>query len=47
MMMDDIFFEDPAECAECHKIIESGLAVWVNGKCLCPDCYAKEQEQAS
>ena len=47
MMMDDIFFEDPAECQECHKIIKSGLAVWVNGKCLCPDCYAKEQEQAS
>lgn len=47
MMMDDIYFSDPAKCQECHKIFESGLAVWVKGKCLCPECYAKEQEKAS
>ena len=39
-MMDDIFFDSPAICTACHKIYESGIMTWLDGACLCPDCYA-------
>ena len=47
MMMDDIFFEAPAKCDECNGIFETGTMVWLDGKCLCQKCYAKEQGKAS
>ena len=46
MMMDDIFFEDPIKCSDCKKKFESGLAVWINGKCICPKCYDRHKNTA-
>ena len=45
MMMDDIFFEDPALCSICRKIYESGIMVWLNGQCLCPECYGRKNNE--
>lgn len=45
MMMDDRFFEDPVKCQECLKIIEAGMSIWVNGRCLCPECYKKKGDK--
>lgn len=42
MMMDDVFFDEPAKCQECQKIYESGLMVWFNGQHLCPKCYGRK-----
>ena len=42
-MLDDVFFDDPAKCQACHKIYNAGLMIWLNGKCLCPECYQKEK----
>lgn len=43
MMMDDIYFSDPAKCAECHKKYELGTMVWLKGRCICPECYEKKR----
>lgn len=43
MMMDDIFFNDPAKCQVCQKIYETGMMIWSNGRCLCPKCYEENK----
>lgn len=45
MMMDDIYFSDPAKCAECHKKYELGTMVWLKGRCICPECYEKRRKE--
>lgn len=45
MMMDDIFFEDPTQCQDCLKKIETGISIWINGRCTCPDCYEKKRRK--
>lgn len=42
MMMDDVFFDDPAKCQDCQKIYEAGLMIWYNGRYLCPKCYGRK-----
>lgn len=43
MMMDDIYFCDPVECSECHRKTELGSIIWLNGSCICPECYEKKR----
>ena len=42
--MDDIFFEDPVLCSDCHEKFEQGMAIYVDGRCLCPKCYEQYQK---
>lgn len=44
-MMDDLFFTDPMQCPDCHKINDIGSMVWVNGRCVCPACYDKRKDE--
>lgn len=32
------------ECPSCHKMTKDGDRIWLNGKCLCPDCYKRERD---
>lgn len=44
MMMDDMFYSDPARCPKCGKLCDWGSMIWLNGRCTCPECYEKRRE---
>lgn len=33
------FLDKLVECPSCHKKVRDGDRIWLNGDCLCPDCY--------
>ena len=37
--MSDSYLEKIVECPKCHKGVKYGNMIWLNGECLCPQCY--------
>ena len=41
----DSYLDKIVQCPKCHKDVRDGDRIWLDGECLCPDCY-KHKRQA-
>ena len=32
------------KCPKCHKDVRDGDRIWLDGECLCPDCYKHKRQ---
>lgn len=33
------FLNRIVQCPKCHQDVRDGARIWLDGECLCPDCY--------
>lgn len=34
---------EDVKCKYCGHTVKFGDMIWLNGKCMCPDCYQEEK----
>lgn len=39
------FLDELVECPTCHKKVKDGDRIWLDGECLCPDCYKHKKNK--
>lgn len=39
------FLDELVECPTCHKKVKDGDRIWLDGECLCPDCYKHKRNK--
>lgn len=37
--MNDIYLDRIVKCPWCKKDVRDGDRIWLDGECLCPECY--------
>lgn len=42
--MNEDIYEEIVICKYCGNPVKWGDLIWKNGKCMCPKCYAQEEE---
>lgn len=38
-------FDEIVTCKKCKGHSKWGAMIWLNGECMCPDCYRKKVEE--
>ena len=39
------YLDKIVKCPSCNKEVRDGDRIWLNGECLCPDCYNKKRNE--
>lgn len=40
----DSYLDKIVQCPKCHKDVRDGDRIWLDGECLCPDCYKHKRQ---
>ena len=40
----DSYLDKIVQCPKCHKDVRDGDTIWLDGECLCPDCYKHKRQ---
>lgn len=43
--MTDPYLDRVVSCPKCNKDVRYGDMIWLNGECLCPDCYQYKRQE--
>lgn len=39
------YLDELVQCPSCKKEVRDGDRIWLNGECLCPDCYYRKRNE--
>lgn len=42
--MDD-YLNEIKQCPKCHEDVRYGDMIWLDGECLCPECYTYKRQR--